>query len=53
MVNDSWLMAQGALAGLPRAMRHEPLTIDNQLIHELSDYILDVLGFRYSVLSKK
>ena len=28
------------LAGLPWAMNHEPLTIDDRLINELFDYIL-------------
>ena len=37
MVNGSWLIAQG--------MSHEPLTINNRLINELSDYILK--GIRY------
>ena len=38
-------MAQGraAPAGLPWAMTIEPLTINNRLIHELLDYILQVL----------
>ena len=53
MVNGSWLMAQGrggggglgrgggpgALAGLPWAMGHEPLPINNRLSDELFDYI--------------
>ena len=41
MVNGSCLMAEGsqagALAGLPWAMSHEPLTINNRLINKLWD----------------
>ena len=33
-------------------MSHEPLAINNQLINYLFDYLLQVLGIRYWVLSR-
>ena len=56
MVDGSWLMAQGSLAGAPGprrgvggawpgsrepcAMSHESSTVDDRLINELFDYLL-------------
>ena len=56
MVNGSRLMAHGlCLKGArgpfePRAMIHEPLTVDNRLINELFDYILQVSAIGHSRL---